>query len=156
MKDEAEALEQVRRALDGSGELSEKFTRVANALRDAGGYRWVGLYRVGEKEISLLAWGGEEPPSHPRFPVSRGLCGDAARLRQTVIVGDVSKDPRYLEAFASTRSEIVVPVLDAVTGRTRALIDVESDRPEAFGDSDRVLLERAASEISTAVSSAPG
>jgi GAF domain-containing protein len=73
-----------------------------------------------------------------------------------VIVGDVSKDPRYLEAFATTRSEIVVPVLDAVTGRTRALIDVESDRLEAFGDSDRALLERAAAEISTAVSAAPG
>ena len=156
MKNETQVLEQVRCALDGTADRSEKFTRVADALREAGGYRWVGLYEVGVQDITLLAWSGEGPPAHPRFPISQGLCGDAARSRQTVVVGNVGEDPRYVEAFATTRSEIVVPVIDAGTGRTRVLINVESDRANAFGDEDRVLLERAASAISSAVSASPG
>ncbi|MEP7131909.1 MAG: GAF domain-containing protein [Acidobacteriota bacterium] len=156
MRDETEVIEQVRRAFDGTGDRREKYTRVAEALRKAGGYRWVGIYDAGEKEIVLLAWSGDAAPAHPKFPLSHGLCGEAARTRQTVIVGDVASDPRYFEAFASTRSEIVVPVIDAVTGRARALIDVESDRLDAFGDEDRAFLQRAASAISSAVSASPG
>ncbi|MEP6802425.1 MAG: GAF domain-containing protein [Acidobacteriota bacterium] len=156
MKNETEVLERIRRALDGTADRSEKFTRVADALREAGGYHWVGLYEAGEREIALMAWSGEGPPAHPRFSISQGLCGEAARTRQTVVVGDVRKDARYVEAFSATRSEIVVPVIDAGTGRTRVVINVESDRADAFGEEDRVLLERAASAMSSAVSASPG
>ncbi len=156
MKDETDVLAQIRRALDGTAERVEKFTRVAEALRSARDYRWVGLYEVGEKDIALLAWSGGGPPAHPRFEKTSGLCGEAARTRQPVVVDNVAEDPRYLETFGTTRSEIVVPVVDAGTGRTRVLIDVESDRLNAFGDEDRLLLERAASAISMAVSGSPG
>jgi GAF domain-containing protein len=62
----------------------------------------------------------------------------------TVVVDDVTADPRYLTTFGSTRSEIVVPV---VRETVRGLIDVESERPHAFGDADRTFLERCASTI---------
>ncbi len=39
------------------------------------------------------------------FPVTQGLSGAAVASGETVVVGDVSKDPRYLTAFGSTRSE---------------------------------------------------
>lgn len=156
MPTETEIVAEIERALEGSDDRSVKFRRVAETLRHGAGYRWVGIYEVTGDEIVGIAWTGDEPPVHRRFPVSKGLSGEAVRRRATIVAGDVLKDPRYLTTFNSTRSEIVVPVLDTVTGRPRALIDVESDRPDAFGPKDRALLERCAAEIATAISPSPG
>jgi GAF domain-containing protein len=152
----AEALARVRKALDEGGEPAERFERVVDAIRQSGGYRWVGLYGVVRDEISILAWSGPGEPAHPRFPVTQGLCGDAIARRETITVGDVSKDPRYLTTFSSTRSEIVVPILNFVTGRARGVLDVESDRANAFSEADRRFLERCAAELARDLSPAPG
>jgi L-methionine (R)-S-oxide reductase len=93
------------------------------------------------KEIAALGWSGEEAPKHPRFPVGQGLCGAAAQAGATVLVGDVTQDPRYLTTFSSTRSEMIVPIMQRVTRRPIGLIDVESERVNAFGKEDRDLLE---------------
>jgi putative methionine-R-sulfoxide reductase with GAF domain len=118
---------------------------VAGAIRRGGKYRWVGLYDVGVDEISVLAWSGSGPPTHPRFPRSQGLCGAAVAVGETVIVDDATTDPRYLTTFGSTRSEMVVPVM--ADGAVLGLIDVESERPAEFSAADRVLLERCAAAI---------
>ena len=60
-------------------------------------------------------------------------------------------DPRYLACFPSTRSEIVVPI--HLDGRVVGEIDIDSDRPAAFGDDDRAFLERVAELIAGSVSS---
>jgi GAF domain-containing protein len=105
----------------------------------------VGLCDVGADEISALAWSGLEAPAHPRFPRSQGLCGAAIAAGKTVVVDDVTADPRYLTTFGSTKSEIVVPV--TIEGAVVGLIDVESDRSAAFSAADRALLERCAAAI---------
>jgi GAF domain-containing protein len=156
VREATEVLADIRKALEGAQDRSAKFRRVAEIIRDAAGYRWVGLYDVTPEEIAIVMWSGPGEPAHPRFPVSKGICGEAVRRRKTVVVGDVTKDARYLTTFGTTRAEIVVPILDSVTGRPRGLIDVESDRAEAFGDSDRELLERCAAELATAMSPSPG
>lgn len=66
---------------------------------------------------------------------------------KTVVVGDVSKDPRYLTAFGSTRSVIIVPVLDRTGRKVVGTIDVESDRVDAFSEEDRTTLERCAAVV---------
>lgn len=114
--------------------------RMAERIREAGRYRWVGIYAVGRQEISVIGWSGPAAPAHPRFPKDRGLCGAAAASGTTVLVNDVAKDPRYLDTLSSTRSEIVVPV-KRPTGEVVALIDVESDRSDAFGSEDERRLE---------------
>jgi L-methionine (R)-S-oxide reductase len=119
--------------------------RVARAIRRYGGYRWVGVYRVGAEEIRLLGWDGPGPPAHPRFPRTEGLSGAAVATGKAVIVGDVRTDPRYLTTHPTTRSEIVVPVVRG--GLVVGLIDVESERPQAFGGSDQKLMERCAAMI---------
>jgi L-methionine (R)-S-oxide reductase len=63
---------------------------------------------------------------------------------KTVVVGDVREDPRYLTAFGSTRSEIIVPVLDRVGRKVVGTIDVESEEVDAFLEEDRAALERCA------------
>ena len=80
----------------------------------------------------------------PQFPVTNGLTGSAIRDKKTVVVGDVASDPRYLTAFGSTRSEIIIPVLDKKTGAVIGTIDVESEQANAFSEEDQKRLEHCA------------
>jgi GAF domain-containing protein len=105
-------------------------------------YSWVGIYLVDGDDLVLGPWRGPQATEHVRIPVGQGVCGAAAASGETEIVDDVNADPRYLACFASTRSEIVVPI--AHDGRVVGEIDIDSDRPAAFGDEDRELLERVA------------
>jgi L-methionine (R)-S-oxide reductase len=119
---------------------------VAEMIRVARNYRWVGLYKVTKKEFVILAETGDEPPAYPRFPISQGLCGAALESGKSIVVGDVRKDPRYLPTFHSTRSEIIVPMTNGhrhIVG----MLDAESEKLNAFGDEDRQFLERAAGLI---------
>ena len=142
--DEARLLTEVARVLANEAAPERRAAGVAGAIRRAGGYRWVGLYRVTGEEIALLAFDGPGPPAHPRFPATQGLSGAAVASGQTVVVGDVRGDPRYLTAFGSTRSEIIVPVLDSAGRRVVGTIDVESEEQDAFTAADRAALERCA------------
>jgi L-methionine (R)-S-oxide reductase len=94
----------------------------------------------------LGPWKGQQATEHVRIPVGQGVCGAAAASGQTEVVDDVNADPRYLACFPSTRSEIVVPI--AHEGRVVGEIDIDSDRPAAFGDEDREFLERISVQIS--------
>jgi L-methionine (R)-S-oxide reductase len=116
-----------------------KAKAVAELIRSAGDYRWVGLYDVGDQAISAIAWTGSAAPAFGMFPLSTGLLGEAVRTRTTVILGDVSTDPRYLTAFPSTKSEIIVPVLVGET--VLGTIDVESERVNAFASQDVRFLQ---------------
>ena len=119
---------------------------MADGIREAGSYRWVGIYAVGPEEISVIGWSGPAPPAHPRFPRDRGLCGAAAASGKTVVVEDVTKDPRYLKTLDTTRSEMVVPV-KRENGEVVGLIDVESEHEDAFTPQDLRLLEGYASAV---------
>ena len=105
-------------------------------------YSWVGIYLVEGDDLVLGPWQGPEATEHTRIPVGQGVCGAAAASGVTEIVDDVNADPRYLACFPSTRSEIVVPI--ALDGRVVGEIDIDSDRPAAFGDEDREFLEQVA------------
>jgi L-methionine (R)-S-oxide reductase len=137
---EQELTKELERATRSPGGRRERAARVASAIRAFGRYRWVGVYEVTDDEIAVVAWEGPAPPTHPRFPREQGLCGAAVAAGETVVVGDVAGDPRYLTTHSTTRSEIVVPVLR--NGVVVGLIDVESELPDAFGEADVQLLER--------------
>jgi len=112
-------------------------------------HNWVGIYLVEESDLVLAAWQGPAPTEHVRIPVGIGICGAAAALGQTIVVPDVHADPRYLQCFAQTRSEIVVPIKhgDEVLGE----IDVDSDQFDAFGPADQELLEWTAARLASAL-----
>ena len=64
---------------------------------------------------------------------------------QTIIVDDVNSDPRYLACSLETKSEIVVPIMR--DGQVLGEIDIDSDRPAAFGADDQKLLETVAAAL---------
>jgi L-methionine (R)-S-oxide reductase len=136
-------LNQIRSTAMGGGDRAEKAKRLAELIRKLGEYRWVGVYDVGPELVSIIAWSGSSAPENPSFPASKGLTGAAIQQKKTVVVGDVRKDPRYLTAFGSTLSEIIVPVLSP-DGRVIGTVDVESERANAFSASDQQTIEQCA------------
>ncbi|HKV05275.1 MAG TPA: GAF domain-containing protein [Candidatus Acidoferrales bacterium] len=137
-------LNQIRSIAAGADDRTQKARRLAELVRKLGDYRWVGVYDVGEEFVSIIAWSGEGAPEFPSFPVSKGLTGAAIQQRQAVVAGDVRKDPRYLSAFASTLSEIIVPVLAPGDGHVVGTVDVESEEANAFSAGDRQMIEQCA------------
>jgi L-methionine (R)-S-oxide reductase len=142
-----EALDAIEQVIAGEPDSDEVLRRVVDLLHDrVGHYSWVGIYFVEGDQLALGPWRGPAATEHVRIPIGQGVCGAAAASGVTEIVDDVNADPRYLACFLSTRSEIVVPISyeDIVV----AEIDIDSDLPTAFGDDDRVFLERVAKLIS--------
>ena len=115
----------------------------AALIRSSGNYRWVGLYDVDHAAglVRNVSWSGPGAPEHPTFTVTQGLTSAAIAQQQIVNVGDVSADPRYLTAFGTTRSEIIVPVFDRAGERVLGTIDVESEKPNAFATDIEELLQ---------------
>ncbi len=105
-------------------------------------YSWVGIYLLDGNKLNLAAWDGPEATEHTSIDVGSGICGLAARTKETVIVDDVSARAEYLACFPSTRSEIVVPLMRC--GECLGEIDIDSDTPGAFTGADRAFLEGAA------------
>ena len=145
--DEARLLEEVSRVLDGDGDRERKAAGVAKAIRRAGAYRWVSLYQVPGEQIANLAFDRLSAAAHPRCHVPERLSGAAVASVAAVVVGHVRKDPRYLTAFGSTRSEIIVPVVDRAGRKVVGTIDVESEEEDAFSKEDRATLERCAAAV---------
>jgi L-methionine (R)-S-oxide reductase len=132
--------------LERGGPDGELLQAVVDALeQQVEHYSWVGIYLVDGDDLVLGPWRGPEATEHTRIPVGQGVCGAAAASGATEVVDDVNADPRYLACFPSTRSEIVVPIFHE--RRVVGEIDIDSDRPAAFGDGDRAVLERIALQI---------
>jgi L-methionine (R)-S-oxide reductase len=109
-------------------------------------FHWVGFYRV--VQPSLLKVG----PYQGRhgclsIPFERGVCGRCARDRTTQMVADVTLVPYHLACSSTTRSEIVVPLLDT-RGEVRAVLDIDSENPGTFDAVDQEALEALAAEVS--------
>jgi L-methionine (R)-S-oxide reductase len=111
-------------------------------------YNWVGFYMLepGAKPpmLALGAYQGAMTP-HTRIPLNQGICGAAASSGKTVVVDDVSKDPRYLACSLETKSEIVAPVF--VRGMVAGELDIDSHFPAAFGPEDRAFVEHCAALV---------
>jgi L-methionine (R)-S-oxide reductase len=136
-------LGQIRSIAASGDDRAAKAKRLAERIQTLGSYRWVGVYDVGPEQVSIIAWSGPSAPEYPTFSADKGLTGAAIQQKKTVIVGDVRSDPRYLTAFGSTLSEIIVPVLSP-DGRVIGTVDVESERANAFSASDQQMIEQCA------------
>jgi GAF domain-containing protein len=102
-------------------------------------FHWTGFYRVVAPGLLKI---GPYQGGHGclTIPFERGICGRCAREGKTVVIPDVELEADHIACSSSTRSEIVVPVFDA-DGRLRAVLDVDSDLPSAFDETDALFLE---------------
>lgn len=97
-------------------------------------FDWTGFYRVTEPGVLKI---GPYQGGHGCLviPFGRGVCGAAARTGQVQLVPDVEAFPGHIACSSSTRSEIVLPVF-AGGGRLIGVLDIDSDRPDAFTGTD--------------------
>ncbi len=102
-------------------------------------YHWTGFYRHVRPQLLII---GPYQGSHGclRITFDRGVCGAAARSRQTQLVPDVEAFPGHIACSSTTRSEIVVPILTP-SGDVLAVFDVDSNDPAAFDEVDQEFLE---------------
>ncbi len=138
-----EVLADVERALAASKPSAQTtpFDDVLDILYEGRHYFWIGIYLVVGREVRRQVFRGPVPPCHT-FAFGKGNVGTTGEKGITKVIADVSQDPTYSMCFLETKSEIVVPI--KIATRTLGVIDVESDKPNAFGAEDRVLLERVA------------
>lgn len=140
-----DALNLVRAAIAQAPDPAAAGQRAVEALHDRfAHYDWVGIYWVDPtgRELHLGPWIGPAATEHTVIPVGVGICGAAAASGRTEIVDDVNADPRYLACFTSTRSEIVVPILDG--GEVVGEIDIDGTDLAAYDDTDARFLEEVA------------
>ncbi len=102
-------------------------------------YFWTGFYRVCGDRLVVGPYIGTVGCLQIEF--GKGVCGTAAAKRETLIVPDVNQFPGHIACDSSSKSEIVVPVF-APDGELIAVLDVDSDRLDAFDDDDRKGLEQ--------------
>ena len=135
------ALERIGGLIAGEDDLIAVMATVACELYHGFDYfDWTGFYRVVSPGLLKV---GPYQGTHGclRISFDRGVCGAAARTRTTQLVPDVRRFPGYIACSGWTRSEIVVPVISP-GGALVAVLDVDSDRLDAFDEVDKMNLEK--------------
>ena len=127
--------------LEGIDDPIAEMATVACLLHHAFGHLWTGFYRVVEPERLLRAGPYQGTLGCLEIAFGRGVCGTAAAERRTVVVDDVEAFPGHIACDGRSRSEIVVPVVDA-GGALLAVLDVDSEQLGTFDEVDRGALER--------------
>lgn len=102
-------------------------------------YYWTGFYRVCGDRLIIGPYIGTV--GCLQIELGKGVCGTAAARRETVIVADVNQFPGHIACDPKSKSEIVVPVFGR-DGELIAVLDVDSERQDAFDEEDRAGLER--------------
>jgi serine phosphatase RsbU (regulator of sigma subunit)/putative methionine-R-sulfoxide reductase with GAF domain len=152
---------EVSKSVSSSLDLHTLMKNVALLIHQRFGYPHVQLFTVHQNRrvIAYVAGSGERTADSSGYILSlddaQGIIPWVAREGKTILAGDVKKDPRYRPSPfppANTRSELCVPLLydQQVVG----VLDIQSDRVNAFTDDDRLIFEAVADNIATAIHNA--
>ena len=135
----AQLLEQARALLQGERDrianAANLSALVYNALPDL---NWVGFYFFDGSELVVGPFQGL--PACVRIPLDKGVCGAAARTRQTQRIEDVHAFPGHIACDSASNSELVVPLVDA-DGALLGVFDLDSPLPARFDVEDQQGLE---------------
>jgi L-methionine (R)-S-oxide reductase len=140
----AEAYDLLEKQLDavlaGETDPIARMATVSCLLHFGLGNLWTGFYRrVAPGLLKVGPYQGTLGCLDIAF--GRGVCGTAAAQKRTVVVPDVARFPGHIACDARSRSEIVVPVLDAA-GEVVAVLDLDADRLAHYTALDAERLER--------------
>ncbi|MBV9991056.1 MAG: GAF domain-containing protein [Alphaproteobacteria bacterium] len=142
----AAILPQIEAVMAGVDDLVANLANIAAILKQAFDFHWVGFYRTAAPGLLMLG-PFQGPLACVSIPFDKGVCGAAARLKETQIVDDVEAFPGHIACSSLSRSEIVVPLVHQ--GETKLVLDVDSDKLRDFDSIDRDWLERVVSLIET-------
>lgn len=93
---------------------------------------WTGFYFLKGDELVLGPFQGK--PACVRIGLGSGVCGTAAKRRETILVDNVHDFPGHIACDSASNSEIVVPIV--VGGRLIGVLDLDSASLSRFDDED--------------------
>jgi sigma-B regulation protein RsbU (phosphoserine phosphatase) len=150
-----EILADISREFAAILDVDELLTRILNLAKRVVDYRTAGILLLNEEteelEMKVAVRYGDKV-TIPKIKVGQGLVGYAALHKQSVLVPDVTKDPRYLKLVEETKSELVVPLL--LQDRCIGVFDLESPEFDAFKKADAEILTLLASQAAVAIENA--
>jgi L-methionine (R)-S-oxide reductase len=125
--------------------LANEPNRVANAANAAAliyhrlpDLNWAGFYFREGTELVLGPFQGK--PACVRIPIGKGVCGTAAARAAALVVPDVHDFPGHIACDPDSRSELVVPLIEA--GTVSGVMDLDSPLPGRFDEVDRIGCQR--------------
>jgi phosphoserine phosphatase RsbU/P len=150
-----ETLTEIAREVAAILDLDELLSRIAILVKRLIDYRTFGILLVNEDKQQLepkvaLQYG--EKTSMLNIKIGEGLVGYAVLHKETVLVNDVSNDPRYIAVVEDVRSELVIPLLSK--DRCIGVFDVESPELNAFTSRHKEILGILASQAAVAIENA--
>jgi phosphoserine phosphatase RsbU/P len=152
--DTFETLAEIGHELASILDLDELLTRMGQLVKRVIDYRTFGVLLLDdENQLCVkanVAFG--EACTQRTFALTEGLVGYAALHGEAVVVGDVSKDPRYLPCLEDVRSEVVVPLM--LKERCIGVLDVASAELDAFSAQDVQILTPLANFAAVAIENA--
>lgn len=98
---------------------------------------WVGFYLFNGEKLYLGPFQGKVACTN--IEIGKGVCGTAARKRETIIVADVDMFPGHIACDSSSKSEIVIPLIQ--TGKLLGVLDIDSYELNSFGIIDKNYVE---------------
>ena len=116
--------------------LANASALINHALADV---NWVGFYILRQQTLVVGPFQGK--PACTRIPLGKGVCGTVALKRETLVVSDVHDFPGHIACDASSRSEIVLPLL-LQDGSLFGVLDIDSPTTGRFSLEDAKGLER--------------
>lgn len=129
---------QIAGLLEGETDLTANLANVCAALHEQFRWLWVGFYLVKGDELVLAPFQG--PVACTRIRKGRGVCGTAWQDQKTLIVPDVELFPGHIACSSRSKSEIVVPIIRQ--GVVLGVLDVDSETPDSFDETDKIFLEQ--------------
>ncbi len=141
-------------------DLDELVERVAKRVGEVIAYKFFNLLLVDEDRDGLIwkksiGYKPEEVARHPLIPLDRSIAGAAARERQTLIVGDLTRDPRNfrleVEGDDEPHSQIAVPLLLARENRIVGVLSMESAEPDYFTPEHARILDILSNPLAVAL-----
>jgi sigma-B regulation protein RsbU (phosphoserine phosphatase) len=151
-----ETLAEIGHEMSAILDPDELLTRLAHLIKRVIDYRIFGIALLNEEtqmlDLKVTIKYGDDPRAVQPVRMGEGLVGYAALHKEVVLVPDVTKDPRYIDAVPGVRSELVVPLL--LKDRCIGVFDLESPEPNAFNKKHVKLLTLLASEAAVAIENA--
>jgi phosphoserine phosphatase RsbU/P len=148
-------LHNIADALNSTLDLNTLMHRVADLVRAVIDYRIFAILLVNDRTNELwmrFQTGHASEVERLRIKVGRGIIGQAALQRKSLLVDDVTKDEHYISANPNVRSELAVPLL--VKNKVIGVLDIESETIGYFTQEHQRLLELVASRMSIAIENA--
>ena len=142
-------------ALNTTLDLNTLMHRVADLVRGVIDYRIFAILLVNDRTHELwmrFQTGHSAEIERVRVKLGRGVTGQAALQRKSILVEDVSKLDNYINANSAVRSELAVPLI--VKNKVIGVLDLQSEQPGFFTEDHQRLLELTASRVGIAVENA--